>query len=99
MGATLCAIGASIASDWSAIDVANLQYWRRDVAGLALIGLIAIAVLMLLVRAAFRRTPGRHHIVVPAMLRQWPQSRMAWIRHVPLALFVMGLPLAVIAVA
>src|SRR4030095_8497754 len=99
MGATLSALGSSIASEWSAIDIANLQYWRRDVAQLALIGLVAIALLMLLMRAAIRRTPGRHHIVVPAMLRQWPQSRLAWVRHVPLALFVAGLPLAVLAVA
>jgi hypothetical protein len=33
------------------------------------------------------------------MLRQWPESRLAWIRHVPLTLFVAGLPLAVLAVA
>jgi len=99
MGSTLGALGSAIVSEWSAIDVANLQYWRRDVAELALIGLVAIAVLMLLVRAAIARTPGRHHIVVPAMLRQWPESRLAWIRHVPLTLFVAGLPLAVLAVA
>ena len=59
-----------------------------------LIGLVAIAVLVLLVRAAIARTPGRHHIVVPAMLEAWPESRLAWIRHVPLVLFVAGLPLA-----
>ena len=97
--AILNALGSSIASEWSAFDLANLQYWRRDVAQLALIGMVATALLMLLVRMAIRRTPGRHHIVVPAMLRQWPQSRFAWVRHVPLALFVAGLPLAVLAVA
>jgi hypothetical protein len=99
MGSTLSAIGASIAGEWSAIDVANLQYWRRDVAQLALIGLVGIAALMLLARSAVARTAGRHHLVVPAMLRQWPQSRLAWVRHVPLVLFVAGLPAAVLAVA
>ena len=73
----MSALASSLANEWVAIDLANLQYWRRDVAQLSLIGLIAIALLMLLLRAAFRRTPGRHHIVVPAMLRQWPQSRFA----------------------
>jgi len=38
-------------------------------------------------------------MVVPAMLRQWPPSRFAWVRHIPLALFAAGLPLAVLAVA
>src|SRR5262245_9267604 len=97
--ATLNAIGASIAGEWSAIDVASLQYWRRDIAQLALIALVAIAALMLLARAAVAAKPGRHHIVVPAMLRQWPETRLAWLRHLPLVLFVAGLPLAVLAVA
>ena len=99
MGATLAAIGSSIGGEWAAIDVANLQYWRRDVAQLALIALVAIAVLVLLVRVAVKRTAGRHHLVVPALLRQWPRSRFAWIRHAPLGLFVAGVPLAVLAVA
>ena len=43
MGTALNAIAASLAGEWSAIDVANLQYWRRDVAQLALIGLVATA--------------------------------------------------------
>ena len=99
MGTAMNAIFSSIASEWHAIDVANLQYWRRDVAQLALIGLVASALLVLLVRAAIARQPGRHHVVVPAILRRWPESRMTWVRHIPVALFVLGLPFAVLAVA
>ena len=73
--------------------------WRRDVAQLALIGLAAAAALVLLARAAIARTPGRHHVVLPAILRGWPPSRLAWTRHIPVVLFVAGLPFAVLAVA
>jgi hypothetical protein len=97
--ATLNALAAAIAAEWNAIDVATLQYWRRDVAQLALIGLVASAVLVLLVRAAIARRPGRHHVVVPAILRSWPASRLSWLRHIPVALFAAGLPFAILAVA
>ena len=99
MSATLSAIASSIAGEWNAVDAASLQYWRRDVAQLAMIGLIAIAAIVLLARAAIVRTPGRHHVVVPAILRGWPVSRMTWVRHIPVVLFVLGLPFAVLAVA
>ena len=99
MGQALRAIGSSLVSEWNAIDVANLQYWRRDVAELSMIGLIAAALLVLLIRFAIARHPGRHHVVVPAILRSWAPSRIAWVRHLPVAMFVLGLPFAVLAVA
>ncbi len=45
------------------------------------------------------RKPGRHHLVVPAVLRALPASRLAWVRHLPAALFVLGVPFAVLALA
>lgn len=99
MAEVLTAIAATIAAEWNAIDVANLQYWRRDVAQLALIALIASAVLVLLLRAAISRAPGRHHLAVPAILRGSPVARLAWTRHIPVALFAAGLPFAILAVA
>jgi hypothetical protein len=99
MGATLSALAAAVAGEWNAVDLANLQYWRRDIAQLVLVGLVATAGVALLVRAALTKTPGRHQIVVPAILRGWPRSRLAWLRHLPVALFAVGLPFAVLAVA
>lgn len=99
MGTALNSIAVAIAAEWRAVDVANLQYWRRDVAELALIALIAAAVLVMLVRAAITRSAGRHHVVVPAILRGFGGSRFAWTRHLPVVLFVAGLPFAVMAVA
>ncbi|MEO7133898.1 MAG: hypothetical protein ABI024_06715, partial [Vicinamibacterales bacterium] len=97
MAATLNALAAALAAEWRVLDVSSLQYWRRDVAQLTLIGLAAIAVLTLLVRAAMVRRPGRLQVIVPAILRAWPQSRLAWTRHIPVILFVAGLPFAILA--
>ena len=110
MGATLTAIATGVAAEWNLLDVANLQYWRRDVAQLALIAIAAAAVLVLLARAAIAREPGRNHVVLPAILRGlptgarratagWSRSTLAWTRHIPVALFAAGLPFAVLAVA
>jgi hypothetical protein len=99
MGDALNAIASSVAREWRAVDFQGLQYWRRDTAQLSLVALVALALLALLVRSAIARRPGRHHVVVPAILKLWPESRTAWVRHVPVALFVLGLPFAVLAVA
>lgn len=99
MGTAIGALATSLAAEWQAVDVANLQYWRRDVAQLALIALVAGAGLVLLVRASITRVAGRHHVVLPAILRGASLSRLAWTRHIPVVLFVAGLPFAVLAVA
>jgi hypothetical protein len=99
VGEALNAIAASLAREWRAIDFAGLQYWRRDTAELTLLGLVALALLVLLVRTAIARRPGRHHLVLPAILKRWSQPRTAWVRHIPVALFVLGLPFAVLALA
>ena len=72
MGEALTALATGLAAEWRLLDFANLQYWRRDVAQLALIGLSAAAVLVLLVRAAIIRKAGRHQIVLPAILARLP---------------------------
>src|SRR6478609_8706593 len=99
MGATLNAFAAGVAAEWQVLYPSSLQYWRRDVAQLTLVGLMTLAVLTLLARTAIARRPGRHQVIVPAILRGWSQSRLAWTRHIPVMLFVAGLPFAVMAVA
>jgi Mg-chelatase subunit ChlD len=99
MGATLNAITGALLAEWRALDAADLQFWQRDTAQLTLVGLAALTAALLLARAAVARRPGRHHLAVPAMLRAWPASRLAWIRHAPVLLLAAGLPCAVLAVA
>ena len=101
MGAALRAIAASVAAEWRALDVAGLQFWQRDTAQLVLIALVSLAALLLLIRAAMTRTPGRREVILPAILRGGSTSARcaSWVRHAPVALFVAGLPFAVLAVA
>lgn len=99
MATALNGLLASLASEWQAVDFGSLQYWRRDVAQLALIALVAAAGLVLLVRASLTRVPGRNHVVLPAILGRASFSRFAWTRHIPVVLFVAGLPFALLALA
>jgi von Willebrand factor type A domain len=99
LGATLAAIARDITAAWSSVSLDSHQFWHRDTARLALIGLIAASVALLLIRYALARTAGRHFLIVPALLRSFPASRSAWLRHAPMALCVLGLPLAVLALA
>ena len=79
VGTTLTAIATSIVAEWRLLDVAHLQYWRRDVAQFVLIGLAASAAIVLLIRAAILRKPGTNQIVLPAILRGWSESRLSLI--------------------
>jgi hypothetical protein len=99
MAATLNAIVSAAGAEWRAVDLAQLQFWQRDAAQGILVALLAAALLALLLRAAFARRPGRHHVVLPAILGVSAPARLAWTRHLPVVLFGLGLPFAVLAIA
>ncbi len=99
MVAALTAVAQSVAAEWAVFDFAGLQFWRRDTGRLALLAVVGLAVVLLLIRSAVTRKPGRHHIVLPALLRSLPGSRLAWTRHLPVVLFLTALPLALLALA
>ena len=100
----MSAIAAGVAAEWRALNVADLQFWQRDIAQVVLIALVAAAAVVLLARAAFQRRPGRHYLVVPALVPRTAPGRRrlgegGWTRHLPVALFVAGLPFAVLALS
>lgn len=99
MGAALTTIVSAAAAEWRAISAAQLQFWQRDLAQNVVIALIAAALLALLVRAAVARRPGRHQVVLPAILRVNAAASLAWTRHIPVILFGLGLPFAMLAMA
>ncbi len=99
MVAALTGVAQSLAAEWAVFDFSGLQFWRRDTGRLALLAVVGLSVVLLLIRSVMARTPGRHHIVVPALLRSLPGSRLAWTRHLPLVLFLAALPLALLALA
>jgi Mg-chelatase subunit ChlD len=65
---------------------------------LVLIVMLALALLVLLIRSLGRR-PGRAEVVLPALLPVIHRSSLTFTRHLPLLLFVAGLPLFAIALA
>ena len=54
--------------EWRTIRLADLQFWHRGEGQLAIISVFALIVLLLIVRSALSRRPGRHRLVVPALL-------------------------------
>lgn len=99
MGATVGAIVATIAADWRGFALDGLQFWHRDTARLAAVGLVASAVILLLIRSAVVRRPGRHHLAIPALLGAAPAPFLSWIRHAPLVIFLAGVVCALLALA
>src|SRR5688500_10430250 len=104
MGAALSAITAGVAADWQAMRLSELQFWQRDFAQLIIVALVAGAAVVLIVRAAMIRRPGRHYLVLPAVIQVRSLGRRSlgeggWTRHIPVVLFGAGLPFAVLAVA
>jgi hypothetical protein len=85
--------------EWRTIRLADLQYWHRGEGQLAIIGVFALIVLLLIVRSALSRRPGRHRLVVPALLGSMRSSPVSLARHVPLTLFLAGLPFFTLALA
>ena len=86
-------------ADWRAIRLANLLFGHRSVALTALITLVALSVGMLLFRLMRGRSRGHDQIVVPAILAWNRRSSFSIVRHVPLLLFLAGLPLFMLAFA
>ena len=99
MGEALSGIAAAVLAEWRALDRGGLQFWQRDAAEIALVVLVTSALLVLLLRSTLSRRPGRSSIVLPALLGSKTRSRLAWTRHAPLVLFVLGLPFALLAAA
>ncbi len=97
--AALRAIARDNLADWRGLRLADLQFWHRSEARLVLIALVGLSAVLLVVRLAIRRRPGRHQVVLPAVLTPLTRSRAALLVHVPLLLFLAGLPFLALALA
>ncbi len=86
-------------NEWREVRLADLLFWHGAEARLALIGLLAIAALLLVARSTFGRGPSRYRLAVPAVFPSLRTSFFAWLRHVPLGLFLLGLPFLALALA
>jgi len=95
----LSALGRAIGGEWRALTVRNLQFTHRSESWLLLIGFAAFSVVLLAGRFAAGRRPGRNQVMVPAVLSSMPRSAVTQLVHVPLFLFLAGLPFLGLALA
>ncbi len=86
------------AADWRDVSIATLRYWHRDEARLFLTSMVGMLLLLLTIRLLLSQRRGRG-AGIPALLRHWESPHLAWLRHLPLALFVAGLSFALLAIA
>jgi Ca-activated chloride channel family protein len=77
----------------------QLAFDAKGAALLVLAVLAAVTLLRRIVLALRGSRAGRTHIAVPAILPALGRSRAAWVRHTPFVLFVLGIPLFVVAFA
>lgn len=85
--------------DWGNLRVTDLQFWHRTEARLALVGLVALSLVLLLVRTLLRQATTRRGVVLPAIVGSLRSSRAATIVHAPLVFFALGLPFFFLALA
>jgi len=97
--AALRALARDALADWRGFGFDDLQFGHRSEARLMLIAIVGLSVVLLILRLALRRRPGRHLVVLPAMLRSLPRSRGTLLVHVPLLLFLLGLGSLMLALA
>lgn len=89
----------SAAAEWRNLRLDDLQFWHRSEARLLFLWLLAATLVLLIMRSLLRRQPGRHRIVVPAILKTMPRSPASFVMYIPLALFILGLPFFFLAAA
>ena len=86
-------------ADWDGVRLSDLVFGEKDLALLVVLALVGVGLVALVVRSVVTRTPGRGHVVLPAVLGDWVRSWTPALRHLPLVLMLAGLPLFAIALA
>src|SRR5829696_3577228 len=90
---------ANTVADWENVRLAELQFWHRGDGRLFILGLAVLAAFVLVARSFLRRQPGRHRLIVPALLGTLGPSYLGFVRHLPLLLFIGGVPFLTLALA
>ncbi len=90
---------ANTIAAWQNVRLTDLQFWHGGDGRLVVLGLVALAAFVLVARSFLARQPGRHRLLVPALLGTVGPSYLGFIRHLPLLLFAAGVPFLALAVA
>lgn len=84
--------------EWQRLSVQDLQFWHRDEARLALLGLAVVAVVLLAARLLLA-SPVQRGVGLPAILARFRRPHAPALRHVPMLLVIAGMPFAILALA
>jgi len=93
------AFAAGRVQEWRDTRLAELHFWQRDVAWLALVVALIVCALLWVARGLLRRRNRHTRVALPALLAGMDGSRFAWVRHLPLLLVLAGVPFFVLALA
>ncbi len=86
-------------SEWLNLDFKNLKFGRVDEAIMLALALLVVIAVALAVGYLRRNIPGRTVVVLPGIIPSFRSSAFRFVRHLPLFLFFLGLPLFFIALA
>ena len=86
-------------AEWRSLSLADLRFLHRGETRLMLVAMVGLSIILLIARLAIRPRPGRHLVVLPAVLTSLPRSRAALLVHVPQLLFLVALPFLALALA
>lgn len=86
-------------AEWRAPGASDLVFDARNAAMFAVAVFVVLAATVLTWRSLRGRLPGRTAVAVPAILPRFRQSPITFIRHLPFALFLLGLPFFCLALA
>ena len=89
----------AVVDEWLRTGWSQLRFAAPRPALLVFVVLLAIAALVFVVGTLQRRRAGRTHLVFPALVPLMRRSPFSAFRHLPMLLFVAGLPLLGIALA
>jgi Ca-activated chloride channel family protein len=96
---TLLITVRSTFDEWIRTRWSDLQFADARTAMLVFVCLLAASCFVFLVRWLLGRRAGRTHVALPAILPLMRRSPMTMVRHLPLLLFLLGLPLFAVALA
>jgi len=85
--------------EWLRTRWSDLQFSDARTALLVFVVVAAVALLALVARSARGTRAGRTHVALPAVLPGMRRSPLVAVRHLPLLLFVAGVPFFAIALA
>ena len=102
MGAltSFVALARDLAVEGSELSFGELRFWHGDTARLVLVAIVALTIAMVVLRSTLVRRGTRQRIGLPAVLASVQRRPpLAFVRHTPIVLMVLGLPWFVLAVA